>query len=232
MSARVIVANDDELKKENAKLKAACEDYEKAKKAMEDDKEKMEAKLKAQDEKVFQEPGPVVKAIVGAMDEEHKKDAKKAAMDEIEKTAMDEEHKEKARKAMEEIFDTGNGVNTNAMHDDHEKEEAKAVIASLSAKVSEPIIKKILTAKTKAGASEDDINAELKRLAAMTLPAIEKEYKSNEIFINQQLTASQVTEDSASLVAAEETKFDFNGVNGALTGKSTDIGAILEDATL
>jgi len=230
MSAKVIIANDEEKDKQIAKLEAACDDYKKAKKAMENDHEKEVAKLKA-DHEVFQEPGPVVKAIIAGMDEDHKEEAKarvQKAMDE----EKDEHAKASIKKAMEEIFETGNGTNKNAMDNDHEKEEVKAVIASLSAKVSEPIIKKILTAKTKAGATEDDINSELKRLAAMTLPQIEKEYKSNEIFINQQLTAKQVEDGVESLTAAEEKEFDFNGVHGALTGKSVDIDAIVEEATL
>jgi len=232
MVTKVLIANDEDKDKQIAKLEAACEDYEKAKKAMDEDHEKEVAKLKADLDDRIAEPGPVVKAIMAGMDDDKKEEAKKAAMDEIEKTAMDDEHKKEAKKAMEEIFDTGNGTNTNAMHNDHEKEEAKAVIASLSAKVSEPIINKILTAKTQAGATEDEIATEQKKLSAMTLPQIEKEFESNKIFINQQLTASQVNEGVESLTAAEEKGFDFNGINGPLTGKATDIDAIIDEATL
>jgi len=225
----VIVANDDDLKNENAKLKAQHEEDEKTAKANDDEKKDLEAKLKANLDERIQEPGPVVKAIIAGMDEDHKKDAK-ARIAKLIAEEDDPEKKEAMKKANEEIFDTGNGENTNAQTE--EEKEKTAVIASLSAKVSEPIINKILTAKTKAGASESEIAEEQKRLTAMTLPAIEKEFESNKIFINQQLTATQVNEGVEALTAAEETKFDFNGVNGALVGKAVDIDAIVGDATL
>jgi len=226
----VLIAGTDKDKEMVADLEKEKDELTSKLKAMDEEHKKEMAKLKGTDS--FQNPGPVVKAIVAGMDEDHKEEAKKAAMDEIEKTAdMDEDEKTKAKKALEEIFDTGNGVNTNANHLEEEKETA-AVIATLSAKVSEPLIKKILTAKTKAGATEDEINADLKRLAAMTLPQIEKEFESNKIFINQSLSAETIVDSEAALVAANEKGFDFNGVNGPLTGKATDIDAIISEATL
>ena len=113
----VLIANDEEKDKEIAKLKAQHEEDEKKAKAMDEDHEKMEAKLKAQVKEIPATPGPVVKAIIGGMDEDDMEKAKKAI-----KTAMDEEHDEAKKsameedlKAMEQVFDTGNGVNTNAM---------------------------------------------------------------------------------------------------------------------
>ncbi len=231
----LIAQTDEEKDKEIAKLKAQHEDDEKKMTAMDEEHEKMEAKLNAQVKEIPATPGPVVKAIIAGMDEDDMEKAKKAI-----KSAMDEEHDEAKHaameedlKAMEKVFETGNGANTNAMRhgqeDDHEKEKT-AVIAALTAKVARPIINEILTAKTNAGATEKQIKEETKRLTAMTLPEIEAEYKVNEVFIKQALTAEAIEQDSEALTASFEKEFEFNGVNG-LTAKVTDIDAILEQVT-
>lgn len=221
---------DEDKDKEIAKLKAACEDYEKKGKAMEEDHDKTKAKLKAMQVEVPATPGPVVKAIVAGMDEDKKEEAKKAAMDEIEKSAMDEEHKKEAKKAMEEIFDTGNGTNTNAQYSDHEKEK-DAVIASLTAKAAEPLITNILSAKKFYGASEEDLKAEKTALIALNFPALEKEYKTQKVYIDKAMTASIITKEGESLTATFEKNLDFNGAGGmALTGKAVNIDEALEEA--
>ena len=232
----VLVAQTEEDKdKEIAKLKAQHEDDEKKITAMDEEHEKMEAKLRAQVKEIPATPGPVVKAIISAMDEDDMEKAKKAI-----RATMDEEHDEAKKaemeedlKAMEQVFDTGNGVNTNAMRhgqEDDEEKEKTAVIAALTAKVAKPIINEILTAKTNAGATEKQIKEETNRLTAMTLPEIEAEYKVNEVFIKQALTATAIEEDAEALSASFEKEFEFNGVNG-LTAKVTDIDAILEQVT-
>ena len=231
----ILIANDEEKDKEIAKLKAQNEEYEKKAKAMDEEHEKMEAKLNAQVKEIPATPGPVVKAIIAGMDEDEMEKAKKAI-----KAAMDEEHDESKRaameedlKAMQEIFETGNGVNTNAMRhgqEEDDKKEQTAVIAALTAKVAKPIINEILTAKTNAGATEDQIKADTKRLTAMTLPQVEAEYKSQEIFIKQALSATAIEEDAEALSASFEKTFEFNGVNG-LTAKVIDVDEILEQIT-
>ena len=175
--------------------------------ATDEEKDKEIAKLKAQHEKDEKK--------AKAMDEEHD-ESKKAEM-------------EKDLKALEEVFETGNGVNTNAQETEEEKEKT-AVIAALTAKVARPIINEILTAKTNAGATEDQIKEETKRLTAMTLPEVEVEYKANEVFIKQALAATAIEQDSEALSASFEKEFEFNGVNG-LTAKVTDIDEILEQVT-
>ncbi len=226
----VLIANDEEKDKEIAKLKAQHEDDEKKITAMDEEHEKMEAKLKAQVKEIPATPGPVVKAIIAQMNEDDMEKAKKAI-----RAAMDEEHDEAKRaemeedlKALEEVFETGNGVNTNAQETEEEKEKT-AVIAALTAKVAKPIINEILTAKTNAGATEDQIKEETKRLTKMTLPQVEAEYKTQEIFIKQALAAA-IEQDSEALSASFEKEFEFNGVNG-LTAKVTDIDEILEQVT-
>jgi len=229
----VLVAQTEEEKdKEMAKLKAQHEEDEKKAKAMDEEHEKMEAKLKAQVKEIPATPGPVVKAILAGMDEEDMEKAKKAI-----KHAMDEEHDENKRavmeedlKALEQVFDTGNGVNTNAQENNEKEEEQKAVIAALTAKVARPIINEILTAKTNAGATENQIKEETKRLTAMTLPQVEAEYKSQEVFIKQALVATAIEEDAEALTAGFEKEFEFNGVNG-LTAKVIDVDEILEQIT-
>lgn len=231
----ILIANDEEKDKEIAKLKAQHEDDEKKMTAMDEEHEKMEAKLNAQVKEIPATPGPVVKAIIAGMDEDDMEKAKKAI-----KAAMDEEHDEakhaemeKDLKALEEVFETGNGVNTNAIRhaqEDDDKKEQTAVIAALTAKVARPIINEILTAKTNAGATEKQIKEETKRLIAMTLPEVEVEYKVNEVFIKQALAATAIEEDAEALSASFEKEFEFNGVNG-LTAKVTDIDAILEQVT-
>ena len=228
----VIVANDEDLKNENAKLKAMHEEDEKKAKTAMDDHEKEVAKLKANLDDRIAEPGPVVKAIIATMDEDKMEEAKKAI-----RHAIDEEDNEtkkaemeKELKALEEIFETGNGVNTNAQ--DMEKEKEKdAVIASLTAKVSQPIIKKILTAKQISGATEEDLKTEQKRLTALTFPKLQEEYESQEIFINQALKASVEFDETKALVASVENAFEFNGAQGmALVGKSINLDEAIEEA--
>jgi len=113
-----VVANlekeNDELK---SKLKANDEQHEKE-------------KLEAADS--YQEPGPVVKAIIAAMDEDHKEDAK-ARIAKLIAIAQEEDEEKKAKliKAQKDIFETGNGTNTNAKSamDEEKEEEQTAVIA-------------------------------------------------------------------------------------------------------
>ncbi len=232
----VLIANDEEKDKEIAKLKGQHEDDEKKMTAMDEEHEKMEAKLNAQVKEIPATPGPVVKAIIAQMNEDDMEKAKKDI-----KAAMDEEHDEAKKaameedlKAMEQVFDTGNGVNTNAMRhgqeDDDKEKEKTAVIAALTAEISPQFINKILTAKTKAGATEEEIKKETKRLTAMSLPTLKEEYKNQEIYIKQALTATAIEEDAEALTASFEKEFEFNGVNG-LTAKVTDIDAILEQVT-
>jgi len=231
----VLIANDEEKDKEIAKLKAQHEDDEKKMTAMDEEHEKMESKLKAQVKEIPATPGPIVKAIIAQMNEDDMEKAKKAI-----KAAMDEEHDEAKRaemekdlKALEEVFETGNGVNTNAIRhaqEDDDKKEQTAVIAALTAKVAKPIINEILTAKTNAGATEDQIKEETKRLTAMTLPQVEAEYKTQEIFIKQALAATAIEQDAEALSASFEKEFEFNGVNG-LTAKVIDVDEILEQVT-
>jgi len=230
----VLVAQTEEEKdKMIANLKAQHEEDEKKAKAMDEEHEKMESRLKAQKEEIPATPGPVVKAIIATMDEDDMEKAKKAI-----RHAQDEEKDEntkaaiqKAMAALEEIFDTGNGTNTNARHaQDEEKEKEKtAVIAALTAKVAKPIINEILTAKVNAGASEKQIKEETKRLAAMSLPQVEAEYKSQEVFIKQALQASAIEQSEEALTAGFEKTFDFNGAG--LTAKETNIDEILEGAS-
>ena len=229
----VLVAQTDEEKdKEMAKLKAQHDEDKKKAKAMDEEHDKMEAKLKAQVKEIPATPGPVVKAILAGMDEEDMEKAKKAI-----KAAMDEEHDENKRaameedlKAMEQVFETGNGVNTNAQENNEKEKEQTAVIAALTAKVARPIINEILTAKTNAGATENQIKEETKRLTAMTLPQVEAEYKSQEVFIKQALAATTIENDAEELTASFEKEFEFNGVNG-LTAKVIDVDEILEQVT-
>jgi len=227
----VLVAQDEDKDKEIAKLKAQHEEDEKKAKADHEEMEKMKARIATDlpPEKPAT-PGPVVKAIFAQMDEEERKQARIEA-----ETAVaqedDPEKKAAMQKAMEEIFDTGNGVNTNARKSNLEDEEEKtATLKALTAKVARPIINEILTAKTKAGATEEEIAAETKRLTAMTLPQIEQEYKNQEIFIKQSLVASDTVESSEALTARYEKSFEFNGVT-PLTANAIDIDAALEAAT-
>ena len=104
------------------------------------------------------------------------------------------------------------------------------MIAALTAKVAKPIINEILTAKTNAGATEDQIKKDTKRLTTMTLPQVEAEYKSQEIFIKQALAATAIEEDAEALSASFEKTFEFNGVNG-LPAKVINVDEILEQIT-
>lgn len=215
----VLIAQNDEEK--TAKLQAECDDLKSKLKAMDEDHKDEVAKLKAADS--YQEPGPEVHAKLIA--------SLKKAMDD-----MDEKEAKgkmaKAIKAMEEVFDTGNGVNTNAMSDeddlhamDEEKKEQSAVIATLTAKYVKPLIAKILQAKQIAGATSEQLAADQKALSAMKLPEFEALYASQEVFINQALKA-QAVEHTESLFAKVESEFEFNG--SALTGKTIDIDAARE----
>ena len=77
MGNTILVATDETKDKEIAKLKAACDDYEKAKKANDEEHEKEVAKLKADLNDRIAEHGPGVKAIVEGMDDEKKESAEK-----------------------------------------------------------------------------------------------------------------------------------------------------------
>jgi len=228
----ILIATDDDKDKEIARLKAQNEEDEKKMKAINDEKEKMEARLNSQEKEIPATPGPVVKAIIATMDEDKIEEAKKAIRHAIDEE--DDESKkaemEKELKALEEIFDTGNGVNTNAQETEKEKEK-DAVIASLTAKVSEPIIKQILTAKQISGATEEETKTEQTRLTALTFPKLEEEYKSQKIFINQALKASEQFDETKALAASVENAFEFNGTQGmALVGKSINIDEAIEEA--
>jgi len=229
MKPVVLVAQDEDKDKEIAKLQSMNDEHEKKAKAMHEEHEKMAAQIKAMDmpPEVPATPGPVVKAIFAQMDEEERKQARIEAETAVAQE-KDEEKKAVMQKAMEDIFETGNGVNTNAQNKD--EEEKTAVIAALTAKVAKPIINEILTAKTKAGATEEHIKEETKRLVAMTLPQVEAEYKSQEVFIKQSLSASEIAESNESLIASSEKGFEFNGVS-PLTASAVDIDAALEAAT-
>jgi len=216
----VLVATSEDDKNEIAKLKANLEEKEQEAKKANHEKEDLEAKLKAADS--FQEPGPVVKAIVAGMDEDHKEDAK-ARIAKLIAQEEDEEKKAKLVKAQKEIFDTGNGTNTNARygeHDEHEKEQT-AVIATLTAKYIQPLIAKILQAKAIAGASSASLEAEAKVLSAMKLPEFEALYANQEIFINQAIESQDAVEQTALSAKTIESTFEFNGAG--LIGKTVNI---------
>ncbi len=215
----ILVAQEDD-KEKVAKLEAACDDLKSKMKAMDEDHKEEVAKLKAADS--FQEPGPkVTAAIIASL-----------------KKAMDEEKEETAKakiataiKAMEDVYETGNGVNTNAndkddLHAmDEEHKEQSAVIATLTAKYVKPLIAKILQAKQIAGATSEQLAADQKALSAMKLPEFEALYASQEVFINQALKAN-ADEHTEALFAKIESDFDFNG--SALTGKAIDVDAARE----
>lgn len=224
----VLIANDEEKDKVIANLKAELEDEKTARKAMDEEHDKTKAKLKASDDKIA-EPGPVVKAIIAGMDDDHKKDAKARAIKAMD-DETDEVAKAKAIKAIEDVFETGNGVNTNATETEKEK-ELGAELKALTADAVKPIINKILSAKVAAGADEKLITSETARLSAMTLSAIKKEYSENAILIEKELAASQIPE-TESLIASEERGFEFNGHTGPLVGNAIDIDACVEAAHL
>lgn len=207
---KILIATTDEDKDTQiAKLKATLEEEQKARKAVEEEKEKVDARLKATEDEDKNEQAK--KAIKAAIEDEE---------DETKKASM--------MKAMA-VFDTGNGVNTNAVDNTTEEEkEQTAVIATLTAKAAKPIIDKILTAKSILGAGEKDLADEKTRLEEMSLTAIEKEFKSNEIFINQTLQANQESQNDTALVASVENSFEFNGItNGPLVGKTVSLDEAL-----
>lgn len=226
--SHILIGTDEDKDKVIAKLKANLEEEEKnAKKAM-DEKEHMEAKLKALEETT---PGPVVKAMSAGMDEDHKEEAKKALL----KAADDEDNpfkKASLVKAAEDIFDKGNGTNTNSAKVAQDEEEEKtATMKALTARAAEPTIKKMLSARQVMGADPDDLAIEKKRLSALTLTQLDSEYKSQEIFITQALQASVIVETPEhALTAGMEKEMPFNGA-GALTGKTIDLDAVIAEAT-
>ena len=219
----VLIAGTDKDKEVVANLEKENEELKSKLKATEDEKEKLEAADS------YQEPGPVVKAIVAAMDEEHEKEAK-ASIAKLIANEDDPEKKAKLVKAMEDVFETGNGTNTNAKEDDPEKEEQTAVIATLTAKYIQPLIAKILQAKALAGASSASLEAEQKVLSAMKLPEFEALYASQEVFINQALAAQSIDGVEALSAKTIESTFVFNGAS--LIGKTVDVDAAREAAQL
>lgn len=216
--------HDDDKDKQIASLQKAVHDKE-------DELKDAKAKLQAQEreKKVHPHPPEVrelrskMEALLQAMDEEeHMK-------------GMDEEHREKMKAGMVaimEVYDEGNGTQvgnpteferapkTGTVQGEPSTKVSQAKTASrlvaLERKVAAPLIKKILTAKTLKGASEDAIKIEEKRLYQMPLSAVEHEYENQKIFIEDALTAAQEEFDQKALIGKEESTFDFNGI--ALTG--------------
>ncbi len=210
----LIASTDEEKDKQIANLKAELDEEKTTAKKANEEYEKMEASLKA------------------ITDEDKMESAKKAI-----KAALDEEEDEtkKAKiasvmKAMS-VFETGNGVNTNANETEKEKEQT-AVIASLTAKAALPIITKMLTARKIAGADEKALDEERTRLSALTYPALEAEFKTQEIFINSSLSARHIEDNQTELTAALEKEFEFNGETGSLVGKTFDLDEALEAAPI
>jgi len=144
------------------------------------------------------------------------------------------------KKANEEIFDTGNGVNTNANHETEKEKEQSAVIASLTADAAKPLIAKILIAKKYNGADEKALKAIEEKLSKLDYTALKATFDNEEIYINKALSAgtipNEVTQSTEiqALVAQWEETIPFNGVvNGvALTGKSVNIDEALEEVIL
>lgn len=203
----VLIAGNEEDKNMVAKLTATLEEEQKARKASDEEKEKVEAKLKAIDEedKV-----------------EHAKKAIKAALDDI----KDEDKKTEATKAMTDIFETGNGVNTNAVEDE-EKKEQTAVIASLTADAGKPLIAGILTAKKYFGADEKSLKASKEQLEKLDYPALKAKYADDEVYIKTALKASHIVQDGNAAVALMEAELPFNGTQDfALTGKAIDLDEV------
>jgi len=180
--SHILIGTDEDKDKVIAKLKANLEEEEKKAKKAQDEKKDLEAKIATTVE--HPEPGPVVKAIA-AMDEDHKEEAKKALL----KAANDEDDpikKASLKKAAEDIFDKGNGVNTNtakSAQDEEEKKQDAATMKALTARAAEPTINKMLSAREIMGAKPEELEIEKKRLSALTLPQLDSEYKSQEIYI-------------------------------------------------
>lgn len=199
----VLIAGTEEDKKEVAKLQAELEEEKKARTAAEDKEKDVTAKLSAME------------------DEDKVENAKKAI-----KAAFDDEKDEKVKATLKtamEVFDTGNGVNTNAKKAETEDEKEKtAAIATLTAAAGKPLITKILKAKEIAGATESALKAETEKLNKLPFSALQAVYDSQEIFINKTLTAAYKVHDEQALVAAIESQVPFNG-EFALTGKSIDL---------
>jgi hypothetical protein len=235
--------DDDDDKKKIASLQKAMDEKEHE---LKDAKAKI-AKLEA--DHVPDPHPPVVRdlkskleaIITTAMDTEHH--AKHASDDDDD----DDDHVAKAVKAIMEVFDRGAGTpvgnptefetspKTGTVQGEPatkvvEAKTANALIAQLQNRIAQPIIEKILTAKTLKGASEGAIKADEKRLNQMSLTAIEHEYKQNQVFIEDALTANQEDLENKALIARTESKFDFNGVSAqsALTGNTFSIDKALK----
>jgi len=199
----VLIGNEEKDQEMVSKLKADLEEEQKKAKTAIEDKDKVEAKLRAMDEedKV-----------------EHAKKAMQAALDD----EKDETKKEAMKKAMTDIFETGNGTNTNANETDKEKEQT-AIIATLTEDAAKPMIAAILVAKKYNGADEKSLKAtkeELKKLSYVALKAI---HKNDEIYITKALSAATIPKGQ-SLEATIEAGISFNGEDKfALTGKAIDI---------
>lgn len=201
----VLIAGTEEDKDMVAKLKANLEDKEKEAKKANDDKEKVEARLKA-----IEEEDKV----------EHAKKAIKAVLDDEDSS---DEDKVKAKKAMTDIFDTGNGTNTNAQETDKEKEQT-AVIASLTADASKPLITKILIAQKYNGADEKSLKTTKEQLEKLDYSSLKGRFESDKIYINKALSAKSISQTGESLEAKIESDLDFNGGEGfSLTGKTIDL---------
>jgi len=233
----VLIAGTEEDKKEVAKLQANLEEEKQNAKKANDEKDELEAKLKAALEVKETTPGPVVKAIIAAMDDDHKEDAK-ARIAKLIAQEEDEEKKAALKKANEDIFDTGNGVNTNANDETEKEKEQTAVIATLTADASKPLIAKILIAKKYNGADEKALKATEEKLTKLNYTALKATFENEEIYIKKALAAAiipnEVTQSSEiqALVAQYEGTIPFNGIGDgfALTGKAVNIDEALEAA--
>ena len=211
----VLVAGNDDDKEMVAKLIANLEEEKKNAKKAQEDKEEMEAKLKAIDEedKV-----------------EHAKKAVKAALDAQE----DEEKKDEAKHAIEEIFETQGTKKGKKGQDEEKKEEETAVTAAFKDILVTPMINNILAAKKVHGASEESLTAEKKILEKLPFTALKASYDSQEIYIKQALSGKveNPSVDFQALVANYEGTIPFNGIapGTALTGKAVNIDEALEEA--
>lgn len=201
----ILIATDEELKDQNAKLKANLEEEQKARKALEDKDKETSAKLKAIDEedKV-----------------EHAKKAIKAAAEE-----EDDPVKKAALMKATEIFETQkSGITVDdELKATKEEEEKTAVIASLTADASKPLIAGILKAQLVAGATPEALKATKETLAKLSYTALKATYASQEVYINKALSAKTIETSEEALTAAVEAGIDFNGESFSLTGKIVNL---------
>jgi len=180
-------------------------------KAMEEEKKDLESKLKAQEEnndKDKQHEARKARLIATLEAMEHDEDREKVAKairatdDEDEKKALDEAEKEIKSKSK------------SGQNDDKKEEEQNAKIAVLESKLGEPLVAKMVEARKTKGASEDDINKFTESLNGKSLKTIEEKYNDEKIFIENELSATEET---------EQKHFSFNATDTkALSGKSLE----------